>query len=129
MRREVNVKEQSEKKNDVEDTEKAKGIQKKEGERGWIKEQECRAADAMLLSACVNPAQFLNSVSIRQHVISSALLCLDPAVDGAVRGHVMKGRCPLRFFNATSLTYPYVRAHQHNAGLNSTVSLMIMFAV
>lgn len=71
---------------------------KKEGERGWIKEQECRAADAMLLSACVNPAQFLNSVSIRQHVISSALLCLDPAVDGAVRGHVMKGRCPLRFF-------------------------------
>lgn len=102
---------------------------KKEGKRGWIKEQECRAADAMLLSACVNPAQFLNSVSIRQHVISSALLCLDPAVDGAVRGHVMKGRCPLRFFNATSLTYPYVRAHQHNAGLNNTVSLMIMFAV
>lgn len=29
MRREVNVKEQTEKKNDVEDTEKAKGIQKK----------------------------------------------------------------------------------------------------
>lgn len=43
MRREVNVKEQTEKKNDVEDTEKAKGVhkKKKERERGWIKEQEC----------------------------------------------------------------------------------------
>lgn len=41
--------------------------------------------------------QLYPPVLSRQHVISAALLCLDPAVDGAVRGHVMKGRGTLTF--------------------------------
>lgn len=50
-----------------------------------------------LLSAYVSPVSSSPPVLTRQHVISAALLCLDPAVDGAVRGHVIKGRGPLRY--------------------------------
>lgn len=59
-----------------------------------------------LLSAYVSPVSSSPPVLTRQHVISAALLCLDPAVDGAVRGHVMKGRGPLRYLMQLPPTHP-----------------------
>lgn len=58
---------------------------------------------------------------------------VDPAVDAAVHGHVMKGRSPERYLmqlpSHILYVFYYVRAHQHRARLNNAISLMIMLAM
>lgn len=95
MRRGINVKEWGRKKNyDAEEIEEAKCIQRRQwgglGHKQTHREQQAQ-------SCCLPKLAQPFAASARQHVISAALLCLEPAVNGAVHAHVMKGRSPERY--------------------------------
>lgn len=79
---------------DVQKSQQEKRIQKIRLEKRLANSKQQFTA---LLSAYVSPVSASPPVLTRQHVISAALLCLGPAVDGAVHGHAMKGRGPLRY--------------------------------
>lgn len=123
MRRGINVKEQSRKKNcDAEEISQGKVY----GEDG-----AGRAAGAVLLSAYVSSAQLfthflLDSMSSAQPSCAQTLLWMLQCTPQWWKEE------PWEIFNATSLTsfiFWYVRAYRHHAALTNAVSLRIMLTM